>query len=113
MAIIIPTFNRSEFVQKAIDTALSQTYPCEVVVCDHGSSDNTPKVMKKYGNKIKYIRKEEDLGPHFCWLDGLLTAIKKDHTKVFFYFLYLHTKSWLSDMAFFCCPPKTSRSLNG
>lgn len=72
VAIVIPTFNRSKFVQKAIDSALSQTYPCEVVVCDHGSSDDTPEVMKKYGNKIKYVRKEEDFGPHFCWLDGLL-----------------------------------------
>jgi hypothetical protein len=30
--------------------------------------------MKKYGNRINYIRKEEDLGPHFCWLDGILHA---------------------------------------
>lgn len=74
VSIVIPTFNRSKFVQKAIDSALSQTYPCEVIVCDHGSSDDTPKVMKKYGNKIKYIRKEEDFGPHFCWLDGILHA---------------------------------------
>jgi glycosyltransferase involved in cell wall biosynthesis len=74
VAIVIPTFNRSEFVQKAIDSALSQTYPCEVIVCDHGSKDNTPEVMKKYGNKITYIRKEEDFGPHFCWLDGIIHA---------------------------------------
>ena len=72
VAIIIPTFNRSKYVQKAIETSLSQTYPCEVVVCDHGSKDDTPNVMEKYGNKIKYIRKEEDFGPHFCWLDGIL-----------------------------------------
>ena len=72
VAIVIPTFNRSKYVQKAINTSLTQTYPCEVIVCDHGSKDNTPEVMKKYGNKIKYIRKEEDFGPHFCWLDGIL-----------------------------------------
>lgn len=74
VSIVIPTFNRSKFVQKAIDSALSQTYPCEVIVCDHGSKDDTPQVMKKYGNKIRYIRKEEDFGPHFCWLDGILHA---------------------------------------
>jgi len=74
VSIVIPTFNRSEFVQKAIDTSLSQTYPCEVIVCDHGSTDNTPKIMKKYGNKIKYIRRKEDFGPHFCWLEGILNA---------------------------------------
>jgi len=74
VAIVIPTFNRSKFVQKAIESSLRQTYPCEVVVCDHGSSDDTPRVMKKYANKIKYVRKEEDFGPHFCWLDGILHA---------------------------------------
>lgn len=72
VAIVIPTFNRSKYVQKAIDTSLAQTYSCEVIVCDHGSKDDTPKVMQKYGDKIKYIRKEEDFGPHFCWLDGIL-----------------------------------------
>jgi len=74
VTIVIPTFNRSEYVQKAIDTSLAQTYPCEVIVCDHGSTDNTPKVMKKYKNKIKYIRRDEDFGPHFCWIDGILHA---------------------------------------
>jgi glycosyltransferase involved in cell wall biosynthesis len=74
VAIVIPTFNRSNFVQKAIESSLKQTYPCEVIVCDHGSKDNTPEVMKKYKGRIKYIRREEDFGPHFCWLDGILHA---------------------------------------
>jgi glycosyltransferase involved in cell wall biosynthesis len=74
VAIVVTTFNRSEYVQEAIDSSLAQTYPCEVVVCDHGSTDDTPEVMKKYGDKIKYIRREKDFGPHFCWLDGILNA---------------------------------------
>ena len=74
VSIVIPTFNRATLVQKAIDTSLAQTYPCEVIVCDHGSSDNTPEVVEKYGDKIKYIRKEQDFGPHYCWLDGVLNA---------------------------------------
>jgi len=77
VTIVIPTFNRSDYVQKAIDSALNQTYPCQVIVCDHGSSDNTPEVMKRYGSKILYVRKEEDLGPHFCWLDGVLHSKTK------------------------------------
>ena len=74
VTIVIPTFNRSELVQKAIESSLNQTYPCEIIVCDHGSTDNTPAVMKRYKNKILYIRKEKDLGPYFCWLDGILHA---------------------------------------
>lgn len=72
VAIVIPTFNREQYIKQAIDSALAQTYPCQVVVCDHGSSDGTPEVVRSYGSKVKYIRREEDFGPHFCWLDGVL-----------------------------------------
>lgn len=74
VSIVIPTFNRADLVCKTIDCALNQTVPCDIIVCDHGSSDNTPEVMQKYGDKIKYIRRERDFGPHFCWLEGVLNA---------------------------------------
>ena len=73
-SIVIPTFNRSGLVSKAIDSALSQTINCEVIVCDHGSTDNTPEVARRYGDRIKYIRRECDSGPFYMWLDGILHA---------------------------------------
>jgi hypothetical protein len=30
--------------------------------------------MQKYKNTVKYIRRENDFGPHFCWLEGVLNA---------------------------------------
>ncbi len=72
ISIVIPTFNRAKLVSKAIDSALSQTVPCEVLVCDHGSTDETPEVVRAYGDRIRYIRREEDFGPVFCFLDGVL-----------------------------------------
>lgn len=83
VTIVIPTFNRCDFVQKAIDSSLKQTYPCNIIVCDHGSKDDTPKVMQKYKNKIQYIRREEDFGPHFCWLDAVLHA-KTEYVKILY-----------------------------
>jgi glycosyltransferase involved in cell wall biosynthesis len=74
VSIIIPTFNRADFLVECIDSCLAQTQSCEIIVCDHGSTDNTPEVVKKYGNQIKYIRRELDSGVHFCWLDGILHA---------------------------------------
>jgi glycosyltransferase involved in cell wall biosynthesis len=74
VSIVIPTFNRAHFLKQVIDSCLNQTYPCEIIVCDHGSSDNTTEIIKNYRNRLKYIRKEEDFGPHFCWLDGVLHA---------------------------------------
>jgi glycosyltransferase involved in cell wall biosynthesis len=74
VSIIIPTFNRAEYVVTCIESCLSQTVNCEIIVCDHGSTDNTPEVMKAYSGKIKYVRRELDSGVHFCWLDGILHA---------------------------------------
>lgn len=74
ISVVIPTFNRAGYLIKCIDSCLAQTYICEIIVCDHGSTDNTPEVAKKYGDKIKYIRRELDSGVHFCWLDGILHA---------------------------------------
>ncbi|MFI3241453.1 MAG: glycosyltransferase family 2 protein [Alphaproteobacteria bacterium] len=74
VTIVIPTFNRANYVAKTIDSALSQSVNCDIVVCDHGSKDNTQEVMKIYDGLVKYIRREDDFGPHFCWLEGILHA---------------------------------------
>ena len=74
VSIVIPTFNRAQMVAKAIDSALAQTHPCQVIVCDHGSTDATPQVVGAYGDRVAYIRRETDFGPHFCWLEGVLHA---------------------------------------
>ncbi|MEP0191870.1 MAG: glycosyltransferase family 2 protein [Erythrobacter sp.] len=72
VSIVIPTFNRAKFLPKAIESALAQTYSCEVVVVDHGSTDDTQDVVQEYADRLTYIRRDRDLGPHFCWLEGVL-----------------------------------------
>lgn len=74
VSIVIPTFNRADFLIECIDSCINQTVHCEIIVCDHGSTDNTPQVVKKYGERIKYVRRELDSGVHFCWMDGILHA---------------------------------------
>jgi hypothetical protein len=74
VSIVIPTFNRAGMLRRAIDSALAQTIPCEVVVCDHGSSDGTPAVAQSYGDRIIYVRRPRDHGVHFAWLDGIMSA---------------------------------------
>ncbi|MFH1369905.1 MAG: glycosyltransferase [Planctomycetota bacterium] len=73
-SIIIPTFNRAGLLPRAIETSIAQTYPCEVIVCDHGSTDNTPEVVSRYKDKVRYIRREQDKGPIVCWRDGIEQA---------------------------------------
>lgn len=59
VSVIIPTYNRSEYICESIDSVLAQTYKdYEIIVIDDGSTDNTGEVLKKYGTKIKYLYQE-------------------------------------------------------
>lgn len=84
VSIIIPVYNGANFMKKAIDSALSQTYKnIEIIVVNDGSTDNgkTDRIAKSYGNKIRYYNKpnggvssainygvEKMTGDFFSWL---------------------------------------------
>lgn len=56
VSIIIPTYNHSQYVIRAINSSLNQTYKdFEIIVVDDGSTDNTKQVLDPYHKKIKYI----------------------------------------------------------
>lgn len=75
VSIVIPTYNRADYLENCIISCLNQTQECEIIVCDHGSTDRTPEMIKSvFQNQVKYIRRELDSGVHFCWLDGILHA---------------------------------------
>src|SRR5665647_743491 len=73
-SIVIPVFNRAHMVRRAIDSALEQTVPCEVVLVDHGSTDDIGGVVSAYGSRIRYVRREKDQGAIACWRDGVEQA---------------------------------------
>lgn len=74
VSIVIPTFNRSAMLRRCIESALAQTQACEVIVVDHGSSDDTPAVAASFGDRLRYLRRDVDHGVHFCWLEGVISA---------------------------------------
>jgi glycosyltransferase involved in cell wall biosynthesis len=65
VSVIIPTYNRAEFLRSAIESALKQTFTdLEIIVSDDGSTDNTQVVVKSFEDKrIKYVRNEGNKGP--------------------------------------------------
>jgi glycosyltransferase involved in cell wall biosynthesis len=57
ISVIIPVYNREEFIARAIDSVLAQSLkPSEIIVVDDGSSDKTAQILAGYHDKIRYIR---------------------------------------------------------
>jgi glycosyltransferase involved in cell wall biosynthesis len=84
---IIPTYNRAHLVAHAIESALDQRLPdegeVEVIVVDDESSDTTPEVAARFGDRITYLRQanrregaarnhgaERANGTYFAFLDS-------------------------------------------
>lgn len=84
VSIIIPVYNGADYLDRAIQSALNQSYEnLEIIVVNDGSNDKgkTAEIAKSYGDKIVYIEKknggvssalncgiEAMTGEYFSWL---------------------------------------------
>ncbi len=76
VSVVIPTYNRANIIDKAIDSVLNQTYKnLEVVVVDDGSTDNTEEVIRSYDDpRVRYIPLEENQGANVARNTGIKEA---------------------------------------
>ncbi len=55
VSVIIPTYNRANYICETIDSVLSQTFKdFEIIIVDDGSTDHTRDVLEKYRDRINY-----------------------------------------------------------
>ena len=64
VSVIIPVHNGTKYVCQAIDSALVQDVPLEILVIDDGSKDNLDQVMERYQGepRIRYLKNEKNIG---------------------------------------------------
>lgn len=88
ISVLMPVFNREDFIERSIQSILDQTYiNFELLIYDDGSTDNTRQIIEKLSqrdNRIKYYYCAENRGVGYgrnfllkvcdtkyaCWMDS-------------------------------------------
>lgn len=61
VTVLVDTWNHERFIEKAIDSVLAQEFDMstvEIIVVDDGSTDGTPRKIAAFGDRVRYVRKE-------------------------------------------------------
>jgi glycosyltransferase involved in cell wall biosynthesis len=76
VSVVIPTRNRADLLRKALDSALSQTYPLmEIIVIDDASEDSHAYArIEELDLRVRYVRNDRPLGPSGARNAGIYLA---------------------------------------
>lgn len=59
ISIVVPTYNRKDYLRICLKSLLDQSYPnCEIVVMDDGSTDGSDVMIQSDFPQIRYFRQE-------------------------------------------------------
>jgi hypothetical protein len=62
--IFIPTYNRIQFLKRALESALNQTYAnTQVVVLNNGSTDSTAQLLEEYRQRVCLLENKTNIYP--------------------------------------------------
>ena len=72
LSIIIPTFNSAKYIQKCLDSIVSQDFEgIEIIVIDNGSNDFTSDLIEINYPQVVLIKNEKNTGSSFARNQGI------------------------------------------
>lgn len=75
ISVIIPVYNGEKYLDEALQSVLNQSVePFEILIVDDCSTDRTAEIARRYGNGIRYIRREKNGGAAAVRNDGVKKA---------------------------------------
>ena len=110
ISVVIPTYNRREYLKICLDAFARQTYPqnlYDVIVVDDGSMDDTSSFLSEYSKSTPFTLislRQENQGPAIARNLGIrkargeLVAFTDDDCVVKEDWLYNHSRSFNDDM---------------
>ncbi len=92
VSVIIPAFNSTGYIDKAIQSVLNQQVPLEILIIDDHSSDQLEDTLKQYEDlpEIRYYRNSHNMGPAASRNQGVSLARGK-------YVAFLDADDWWTD----------------
>ena len=77
-SLIIACYKQEQFIRETVDSALALPYgDKEIIVVDDASPDRTTQILEEYGDKVRLIKHEKNLGANVGRNEGALAASGK------------------------------------
>ncbi|MBC7226157.1 MAG: glycosyltransferase family 2 protein [Thermoflexales bacterium] len=74
VSVIIPAYNEEAFLGMTITGVLESGFPCELIIVDDGSTDQTSQILKGFEPRIRVVRHPVNRGKGAAMASGVRTA---------------------------------------